>query len=78
MIMKEECGVFAGVLFNKNNIIRQTIRALSNIQHRGIQSCGVCVSFGGEKELVHKDKGLVCEVFSSRKPCNRTCSIFDD
>ena len=65
VIMKEECGVFAGVLFNKNNIIRQTIRALSNIQHRGIQSCGVCVSFGGEKELVHKDKGLVCDVFSS-------------
>ena len=64
--MKEECGVFAGILFDKNNnIIKKTIKALSNIQHRGIQSCGVCVSFGDNKEILFKDKGLVCQVLSS-------------
>lgn len=64
--MNEECGVFAGILFDKNNnIIKKTIKALSNIQHRGIQSCGVCLSFGDNKEILFKDKGLVCEVLSS-------------
>ncbi len=64
--MKEECGVFAGILFDQNNnIIKKTIKALSNIQHRGIQSCGVCVSFGDNKEILFKDKGLVCQVLSS-------------
>lgn len=62
--MNEECGVFAGILFDKNkNIIDKTIKSLSNIQHRGIQSCGVCVSCG-DKEMLFKDKGLVCDVFN--------------
>lgn len=64
--MNEECGVFAGILFDKNkNIIDKTIKSLANIQHRGIQSCGVCVSINGKKEVLFKDKGLVCEVFNT-------------
>lgn len=64
--MNEECGVFAGVLFDKNDkIIDKAIKSLSNIQHRGIQSCGICVSFEGKGEILLKDKGLVCDVFNS-------------
>ena len=76
--MNEECGVFAGVLFDKNgNIIDKAVKSLSNIQHRGIQSCGICVSFGGKNESLFKGKGLVCDVLNAHniKDINGNVSI---
>lgn len=66
--MNEECGVFAGILFDKNeNIIDKTIKSLSSIQHRGIQSCGVCISYCGYNQMLFKDSGLVSNVFNFHK-----------
>ena len=60
----EECGVFgiydAG---NLTDIVADTYYGLYALQHRGQESCGMAINDDGIIQ-VHKDVGLVSEVFS--------------
>ena len=62
--LREECGVLgvydAGDI---EDIISDTYYGLYALQHRGQESCGIAVNDGGVI-LLHKDVGLVSEVFS--------------
>ncbi|MCL5057168.1 MAG: amidophosphoribosyltransferase [Actinobacteria bacterium] len=59
---REECGIF-GVYGKNLNVARITYYGLYALQHRGQESAGIAVS-DGRKVLLHKDMGLVPEVFS--------------
>lgn len=61
---REECGILG--IFNKgefDDIIEDCYYGLYALQHRGQESCGVAVNDDGVIS-VHKDVGLVHEVFS--------------
>lgn len=62
--LHEECGIFgiydAGDI---EDIISDTYYGLYALQHRGQESCGIAVNDDGVIQL-HKDVGLVSEVFS--------------
>lgn len=59
---KEECGIFA-VYAPGSDAARTTFFGLFALQHRGQESCGIAVS-DGEKIRMHKDMGLVSQVFT--------------
>lgn len=59
---KEECGVF-GVFAPESQAARLTFFGLFALQHRGQESCGIAVS-DGERVRMHKDMGLVSQVFT--------------
>ncbi|HWJ02931.1 MAG TPA: amidophosphoribosyltransferase [Verrucomicrobiae bacterium] len=59
---KEECGVF-GIYGTDLDVSRLTYYGLYALQHRGQESAGIAVSDGKEIS-VHKNMGLVSEVFS--------------
>ena len=59
---REECGIF-GVYGKNLNVARITYYGLYALQHRGQESAGIAVS-DGSRVLLHKDMGLVPEVFS--------------
>ncbi|MGI6591001.1 MAG: amidophosphoribosyltransferase [Eggerthellaceae bacterium] len=59
--MEEECGVF-GVFAPGEDVARLTCFGLQALQHRGQESAGIAVG-DGETVLVHKDLGLVTQVF---------------
>ena len=58
---KEECGVF-GIFAPGQEVARITFFGLFALQHRGQESAGIAVS-DGRKLDVHKDMGLVTQVF---------------
>ncbi len=58
----DECGVF-GIYAPEMDIARLTFFALFALQHRGQESAGIAVS-DGSRLTVHKDMGLVSQVFS--------------
>src|SRR2546423_1281658 len=58
---KEECGIF-GVYGRGEDVARLTYFGLFALQHRGQESAGIAVS-DGRAVLVHKDMGLVTQVF---------------
>ncbi len=58
----EECGVF-GILAPGEEVATATYYALYALQHRGQESAGIAVS-DGNRIVVHKDMGLVNQVFS--------------
>ena len=59
----EECGVF-GIYSNTDGPIANTVYyGLFALQHRGQESCGIAVN-DGETFRIHKDIGLVNEVFT--------------
>ncbi|KJS65354.1 MAG: amidophosphoribosyltransferase [Peptococcaceae bacterium BICA1-7] len=58
---REECGIF-GVYGKNLDVARITYYGLYALQHRGQESAGIAVSDGG-KVMLHKDMGLVPEVF---------------
>lgn len=62
---REECGVF-GVYGNNLDVSRTTYYGLYALQHRGQESAGIAVS-DGKRVMLHKDMGLVPEVFSPDK-----------
>ncbi len=65
--LHEECGVFGMYDFDGNNVASSIYYGLFALQHRGQESCGIAVSDteGPKgKVTVHKDMGLVNEVFS--------------
>ena len=65
--MQESCGVI-GVRLNdkKENALSKVYYGLYAMQHRGQESCGVAI-FDGKEIKLHKDMGLVSEVFRDLK-----------
>ena len=62
MGFKDECGVVG--IFGAENCAQLTYYALTSLQHRGQESAGIAVS-DGEKISMHKNMGLVGDVFKS-------------
>lgn len=65
-VLHEECGVFGMYDFDGNDVASSIYYGLFALQHRGQESCGIAVSEteGPKgKVSVHKDMGLVNEVF---------------
>ncbi len=58
----EECGVF-GIYAPGTDVARVTFFALYALQHRGQESAGIATS-DGVSAAVHKDMGLVAQVFN--------------
>lgn len=59
---REECGVF-GIYAPGEDVATLTYFALYALQHRGQESAGIAAS-DGRRILVHKDMGLVNQVFN--------------
>jgi amidophosphoribosyltransferase len=59
---REECGVF-GIFAPGEDVATLTYFALYALQHRGQESAGIAVS-DGRRVVVHKDMGLVNQVFT--------------
>ena len=64
MGFKDECGV-TGV-FGAENAASLCYFALTSLQHRGQESAGIAVSDGSKIKL-HKNMGLVSDVFEQRR-----------
>ncbi|MGN0793977.1 MAG: amidophosphoribosyltransferase [Aristaeellaceae bacterium] len=60
---REECGVFGIYRREGNGVVAETYHALYALQHRGQESCGICVNTDGVMRN-HRDNGLVTEVFT--------------
>ena len=60
--LHEECGVFGIYSPKRSDVVSLTYFALFALQHRGQESCGIAVNDDGVIK-VHKDSGLVPEVF---------------
>ncbi|MGI5939236.1 MAG: amidophosphoribosyltransferase [Thermoleophilia bacterium] len=58
----DECGVF-GIYAPEMDVARLTFYALFALQHRGQESAGIAVT-DGSRLIVHKDMGLVSQVFA--------------
>ena len=61
----EECGVF-GIYAPGEDVARLTFFGLYALQHRGQESAGIAVS-DGQTIRVHKEMGLVAQVFDEDK-----------
>lgn len=59
--LHEECGIFA-IWAPGEDVARITYFGLFALQHRGQEGAGIAVS-NGENLLIHKDMGLVTQVF---------------
>jgi amidophosphoribosyltransferase len=64
--MHEECGVFAIHVSQPGDVASMCHLGLFALQHRGQESCGICVSNGTEIKI-EKDMGLVNEVFTEER-----------
>lgn len=62
---EEACGVF-GVYAPEEDVAKLTYFGLYALQHRGQESAGIA-TFEGEQVHLHKDMGLVSQVFSEYK-----------
>ena len=65
---KEECGVFAVHLppHLDADIASMCHLGIFSLQHRGQESCGICVA-NGDEIRIEKDMGLVAEVFTETR-----------
>lgn len=61
---KEECGLF-GIYGQDLDVANVTYYGLYALQHRGQESAGIAVS-DGKRFKIHKDMGLVPEVFNEK------------
>ena len=66
MAIHEECGVFGVMSTQKENVAGIVYYGLYALQHRGQESCGIVVNDDGLFRI-HKDSGLVNDVFSSER-----------
>ena len=64
--LHEECGVFGIYRADPANksVVAETYHALYALQHRGQESCGMVVNNDGVMKI-HKDNGLVTDVFTA-------------
>lgn len=60
---RHECGICG--IFGRQDAAKLTYFGLYALQHRGQESAGIVAS-DGSKVVIHKDIGLVCDVFSER------------
>ncbi|MFV2006065.1 MAG: amidophosphoribosyltransferase [Longimicrobiales bacterium] len=60
--LHEECGVVG--VSNVQGAAELTFLALYALQHRGQEAAGICVTYEG-KAILHKDLGLVADVFDA-------------
>jgi amidophosphoribosyltransferase len=60
-----ECGVF-GIVAPDEDVARLTFFGLYALQHRGQESAGIAVS-DGRRIVLHKEMGLVSQVFNEEK-----------
>ncbi|MCG8349871.1 MAG: amidophosphoribosyltransferase [Chloroflexales bacterium] len=60
-----ECGIF-GIFASDTDVARLTFFGLYALQHRGQESAGIAVA-DGRRIRVHKDMGLVAQVFNEDK-----------
>ncbi|MCL2592207.1 MAG: amidophosphoribosyltransferase [Defluviitaleaceae bacterium] len=60
--IKEECGIF-GIYDTGMSVAKTTYYALSALQHRGQEACGIAVNLNRDI-FYHKDVGLVGDVFT--------------
>jgi amidophosphoribosyltransferase len=65
---REECGVF-GIYAPGQDVARLTYYGLYSLQHRGQESAGIAVA-DGRNIVLHKEMGLVAEVFSEERLSN--------
>ncbi|WP_346727110.1 amidophosphoribosyltransferase [Fumia xinanensis] len=65
----EECGVFGAYDPAGNDVAPAIYYGLFALQHRGQESCGIAVgdTLGPRRILLHKDMGLVSEVFNEER-----------
>lgn len=61
---EEACGVF-GIFAPGEDVAKLTYFGLYALQHRGQESAGIA-AFDGDQVLLHKDMGLVSQVFSEQ------------
>ncbi len=59
----EECGVFGIYRKEGKGVVAETYHALYALQHRGQESCGICVNTDGVMKK-YRENGLVTEVFT--------------
>ncbi len=64
--LTEECGVVAVHLPRPVDVAAQVHLGLFALQHRGQESCGICIA-GGDEIRIEKDMGLVTEVFTEER-----------
>jgi amidophosphoribosyltransferase len=62
----EECGVVAVHVPQPTDVAALVHLGLFALQHRGQESCGICVA-GGDEIRIEKDMGLVTEVFTEER-----------
>ena len=67
--LKEECGIFGIYSNDEMDVTHDVYYALYALQHRGQESCGIAVNDHG-KIMLHKDLGLVNEVFNEMFLCS--------
>ena len=60
--IKDACGVF-GMIAPDEDVARLAFFGLYALQHRGQESCGIA-TFNGNDVFLHKDIGLVSQVFN--------------
>ena len=59
----DECGVFGIYRKNGTGVVGPTYHALYALQHRGQDSCGICVNTDGVMKK-YRENGMVTEVFT--------------
>ena len=64
--MREECGIFAIHVRQPMDVASMCHLGLFALQHRGQESCGICISNGSDIKI-EKDMGLVNEVFTEER-----------
>lgn len=62
--LEEACGVF-GIYAPEEDVAKLTYFGLYALQHRGQESAGIA-TFEGDKVHIHKEMGLVSQVFSEQ------------
>jgi len=60
----DKCGVF-GIVSRDSHVASTIYDGLLSLQHRGQESCGMA-TFDGNEIRIHKEMGLVSEVFNER------------
>ncbi len=63
---REECGIFAVHVTEEADLASLCHVGIFALQHRGQESCGICVA-NGEEIRIEKDMGLVSEVFTEER-----------
>ena len=63
--LKEECGVVAAISRSGSDVSQKIYCALTALQHRGQDSCGMA-TLSGQNITLHRDMGLVTEVFRKK------------